>query len=600
MNPAERAAALTCKQRTRTINRLAAYAGFFALLTQTAFAGAVYRPGQEQRTVTASTYQVSVQKNGRIDISLLNGDAVFLNAFPAILFEGEEEWTELDIASRYTFRERVQDSLGQGQALIMAKGNCEWAIRTYSTQPFFTVQAVFINTTKKPVHVSAASPWSTGDTRKSGGLWLGEDTAGVRTLILDEQPAGFVNTRIARDVPLQSQWQTAVFNPRTGRSLIAGFLSLNENKQSYTLDRLPDSSENAPIELFRAMTAYDAPVEVAPGDRLEMPILYFSVSESNPLIGLRRFGQALGRFNDFDSGSSGSPPGAGGLGSAQILRGERSEIARLHASDPTSWEEAADALCSSVRLFHLSPYFWRPDVGSPRLDIPSLSDAQQLAWISGLALSGGDVRAEDDHDAIASHLLARFAPALERSAQPVDLFRDDRPRIWALPMDDAGEHIVLGLFNWDTDAPTREEILFNEIGLANNAYYTVFDSMERQYLGTAVERLGVEVPSGSVRILSLRRNVDWPAVLSVGDHFTTASSAEDATKWDAATNTLSGTVHAQTDEPVRIDVLVPERFGTITASSDNVHVEWQENERVLRVFVSGAVGVPAKWSVAFR
>ncbi len=593
-----------------------------ALIAPTARAGAMYRPGQEQRTVSASTFQISVQKNGRIDVSLLNGERMFINAFPAILFEGETEWTELDIASRYTFRERVNDVLGQGQAIIMAKDNCEWAIRTFSTQPFFTVQTVFINTSKKPVRVVAASPWSTGDTRKPGGVWLGENTSKTRALIFDEQPPGFVHSTLVQGVPLESRWHMALHNAESGRSLIAGFLGLTDDTSVFTLDRLAEGEENAPIELFRAMTTFETPIEVEPGARLEFPVVYFSVSDNDPLIGLRRFGQALARDNGIRIEPSANAFIGGGAASdvdallemgwrageerdtaqesAQFFRGERGASAQLSPKAASSWDDVVQTLTGAVRLFHLTPYFWNADAGTARLDIGTLTESQRLAWISGLAFTGGVMDVELSPDSAHARTLQRFTPALDRPAQPIDLFRNDRPRVWSLPMDDSGGHVIAALFNWDTDALTTVELNYAELGLARDAYYTVYDVLPRRYLGTAADQLRVEIPPGSVRIVSLRRHVDAPTVLAFGDHVTTTSSPDDAAKWDGTTNTLSGTTTANWGEPVRIDVWVPERFDATASLSDNVRVEWPSNDRVVKVYVAGERHVATEWRVSFR
>lgn len=589
MNRVRRGGALNSSNHFIALIAIAA-----AFSAHTAFAGPLYRPGQEQRTVTASSYQVSVQKNGRVDVSLLNGEPVFVNAYPAVLFEGEEEWTELDIASRYTFREQVNETLGQGQALIMAKGNCEWAIRTYATQPFFTVQAVFSNTTKKPVRVRAVSPWRTGGTRKPGGVWLGNNTEHARALTLQEQPPGFVSTGVAQEWPMESRWHIGLHNGETGRSLIAGFLELNEDVPSFSVDRQQEDDAEARALLFETTTTFEEPVEVAPGERLAMPIVYFAVSEPDPLVGLRRFGQALARFNGIRADRSETQSGVT-RDSAQFFRGDRSALARLTPNAPATWEDAIDALTVAAHLFHFTPYFWRADTAQERYGWAGATESQRLAWISGLALSGSVLPHAGDSEV--HEALTRLIPPLDRSAHPVDLFRNDRPQIWALPMDESGEHVVVGLFNWDDDVTAAVEIDFAALGLARNAFYTVYDSWPRQYMGTASKRLRVAVLPSSVRILSLRRHQDWPAVLSTGDHITTASNQADDWEWDAAAKTLSGSVIPQDGKRVRIDVLVPERYDAIASTSDNIRVEWQDNSRVLFLDVSGE---DAAWHVEFE
>jgi hypothetical protein len=566
------------------------------LFVQAAHAGAIYRPGQQQRTVSASTFQVSIQKNGRADIFLLNGERAFVNAFPAVLFEGDDEWTELDISSRYTFRERVNDPLGQGQSIIMAKGNCEWAIRTYSTQPFFTVQAVFINTGRKPVRVRAMSPWRTADTRKPGGLWLGKNSDAIRTLVLREAPPEFVSTQLASEWPVESDWHVGVYNPESKRTLIAGVLGLTAERATFSVAEHTDDDAGEDLLLFDHAVTLEEPVEVKPNERLAMPMAYFAVSETDPLLGLQRYGQALARFNDIDTADT-QVPSANARDAAQFFRGNRSDLARLQPSAAGSWDDAVDALTNAARLAHFTPYFWRPDTAQGRLSLPGANESQQSAWLTGLAFSGSALQAAG---AEPSGAVARLLPPPARAAHPVDLFRNERPQIWALPMDTEGGHAVVALFNWDTDAPQTIELAFAELGLARNAYYTVYDSWPRQYMGTAADSLRVAILPGSVRVLSLRRHWDDPVVLSVGDHITTVSNPEDGSDWDAAARTLSGDVHMNRSESVRIDVLVPERFSRIESTSDNVKTEWPPDSRVVTLTISKTAASIAEWEAKFE
>ncbi|MCC6486449.1 MAG: hypothetical protein IT364_03040, partial [Candidatus Hydrogenedentes bacterium] len=81
-------------------------------------ASPMYRPGQEYRTTTSAAYEVSIQKNGRIDVNLTGGDPVFLDAQQMIWLEGEAKAQPLSIDGRHTARQEVSDRLGKGQGMV--------------------------------------------------------------------------------------------------------------------------------------------------------------------------------------------------------------------------------------------------------------------------------------------------------------------------------------------------------------------------------------------------------------------------------------------------------------------------------------------------
>jgi hypothetical protein len=537
----------------------------------------MYRPGQEQRTVSSSSYQLSVQKNGRIDVLLFNGSPVFENAYPAVLFEGEDEWTELDIGSRFTFREQVNDVLGQGHALIMARGNCEWALHTYTTQPFFTVQAAFVNTEKKPVRVRGISAWSTGDSRKPGGLLLGGGGESLRAVTLGTDSQGYVQTQLSTAIPMESRWHIAVADRATGRSLIAGVLGLSHESHTFALDRLATEAGVTRVESFVAAATLMEPVTIEPGGRLETPVLYFGVSEANPIVGLRRFGQALARVNDVTPAQFGET-----MPSASFFAAKRPGRAALAADSIADWDGAAAYFANTARLFHLAGYFWTPVPPG----IAALSREKETAVLLALAMTGNEIPASHTQAALAE----KFVPVPNRAAQPLDLFERELPRVFTLPMDNEGGHVVVGLFNWD-DTEASIPLEFGALGLAKEAYYTVYDPLREHYLGSAADRLAVAVPPESVQLLSLRRRFDWPTVLADGGHFTTASSGEKPA-WDSRTNTLSGT--AAHGGVVRL--FVPPEYQVAESSSDVAAAG--ENPSVVTLDVSG--DDPVAWSVRFE
>ena len=253
------------------------------------------RGSKEFRTLNTDIYEVSVQKNGRTDLKFISGEPIFDNICPAIVLEDEKTSRPLAVDGRYTARIEVNDRLGQGNGFAFGKKNCEWYIRTYPTKPFLTVQVIFVNDSKKPVRVSKLIPWSVGSV-KPGAAVIGPGAA--QAPILENGRLFYNFSDYAEMVRghATSQTSLAVFNPVSGRSFIAGFLTSERAYTQVVIERREGAPENA-FDLLSAECVYDPPVEVPHQGRLESEIFYVSIAETNPLVGLDRFGKALAVWN---------------------------------------------------------------------------------------------------------------------------------------------------------------------------------------------------------------------------------------------------------------------------------------------------------------
>jgi len=257
-----------------------------------------YRPGREFRTVNTDLYEVSIQKNGRTDVTLAPGEPVFENACPMVWLDGEKEPEPLIVDGRWTGRMDVNDLLGKGQGLMFRKKNCEWYIHAYPTKPYLTVYAAFVNRTKKPVKVKMLSPWSVGAPKK-GAFSLGLGT--TQAALLDNGSLTNVQARLKKPLgdKCLSLWHMAAYNPVSQRSLIAGFLTNDTGYTQIRLERGPKAPEGA-FDLFRAECVYDPPVEVPPEGRLQSEVLFLSIGDVDPLKGLEGFGAAVAAFNKLE------------------------------------------------------------------------------------------------------------------------------------------------------------------------------------------------------------------------------------------------------------------------------------------------------------
>lgn len=249
----------------------------------------LYRPEQERRTVNTERYEIIIQKNGQVDVRLRNGALVFDNAAPAVQLAGEDAPKLLPLNWKRTNRQEVHDALGQGQGFKFAWGDCEWYLRTYPTQPFFTAQVVYINTSREPVRVERLIPW----TLEESGLRLGGVAAAVKVLDNGRLFETGDDTPLLQSPPAAGEWNVALYQPQTGRSLIAGFLT---NLKGHSQLHVLPAKEKSVLQ-FSADCIYEPAVEVPPGGRLESEVLYLAVAESDALTGLRRFGKAEGLWN---------------------------------------------------------------------------------------------------------------------------------------------------------------------------------------------------------------------------------------------------------------------------------------------------------------
>jgi hypothetical protein len=252
--------------------------------------GVSYRPGREYRSLNTGLYHIAIQKNGRVDVALASGDAVFANAFPMVWLEGDERPHRLKVDGRTSARVVVRDPLGEGNGMMIKNRDVEWHLRAYLTQPFFAVQVAFINTTKKPVQVKALYPWCVGPPGK-GQFTLGAGTASSAVLDNFGSARLHLGSRGA-----EGNGPIAIFNSETGRSLVAGFLTHDRAGTSVTMSQGGKPQSEA-FDLFQARCDFDPPITVEPGGMLESEVFYIAVAESSPGEGLERFGRAVAAAN---------------------------------------------------------------------------------------------------------------------------------------------------------------------------------------------------------------------------------------------------------------------------------------------------------------
>ncbi|MCX5759261.1 MAG: alpha-galactosidase, partial [Candidatus Hydrogenedentes bacterium] len=284
-------------------------------------------------------------------------------------------------------------------------------------------------------------------------------------------------------------------------------------------------------------------------------------------------------------------------------------------TDPHGPWGCVDVMTTAARRYYFSPYCWTTDSDCAYFGLettrgrwsitqtPALTDEQVHTWFTAAALTGGVVKIGDwlpDLNAEQRAMLTRLLPTVGRSARPVDLFEQKTPAIWSLPIQcEAGSWQIAAVFNWDDAASSKIPLAFARLGLDPNKYYAVYDFWRDKYYGLAKGQVVLDMPPGSVRLLSLRSYEGHPMFLATDRHFTQGATDFTALGWNGQTRMLSGTFNgiAQTDYNLR--VLVPDDY---TPKSTYCSAEVPKTEQEGKVFRIGfrcTEAAPVNWNVQF-
>lgn len=271
--------------RSRVCARAAAAAMAFVVLIA-GLASAQKNRGTEFRSLNSDVYQIEIQKDGLVDVFLAGSQPAVFDAFPMIWFADEPRAERMKTDGHWTQRYRVEDRLGDGSGMAQKFKDLEWTLRTYPTRTYFAVQSAYTNTGKKPVTVRALMPWCVGDPGK-GAIILGDgtDSAAILTGAMNGQPTLGSLEGASTDA-------IALWNPKTGRSLVAGFVTQNRATTRFEVGGAKAGDATA-LYQFRAVCEFDPPVVVEPGEQVLSEVLYLAFGESEPVTGLQRYARAV-------------------------------------------------------------------------------------------------------------------------------------------------------------------------------------------------------------------------------------------------------------------------------------------------------------------
>jgi alpha-galactosidase len=171
--------------------------------------------------------------------------------------------------------------------------------------------------------------------------------------------------------------------------------------------------------------------------------------------------------------------------------------------DPTA-PSTAYAMRNTLTRAFMHNRLWQNDpdcvLVRRRDDESALVLNEMRTMVSIIGLSGGAVLSSDNLPSIRRgrlKYLKQILPPTGRTARAIDLFKNELPQLFVLPIDaewaigpDRHPPVVVGAINW-SEKTTQTEIELQELGLDPRREYHVYNYWHRRYLG---------IVQGSIRI----------------------------------------------------------------------------------------------------
>jgi hypothetical protein len=118
------------------------------------------------------------------------------------------------------------------------------------------------------------------------------------------------------------------------------------------------------------------------------------------------------------------------------------------------------------------------------------------------------------------------------AARPLDLFRNDLARVFAIPIHrDFSDWVLLAVFNYDAESPLVETIHLREAGLQDSRSYVAFEFWTQRLLGEFQGTMVARLNPGSVQLISLREVRPHPQIIGTSRHFTQGGRELKAQQW---------------------------------------------------------------------
>jgi len=120
------------------------------------------------------------------------------------------------------------------------------------------------------------------------------------------------------------------------------------------------------------------------------------------------------------------------------------------------------------------------------------------------------------------------------------------------------EYLVVGVMNL-TDGECIRDISFREELLLEDGKYLIYDYFRDEFIGVASDRIEIETKPYETRVLSFRRLLDVPQILSTSRHISQGAAELSSVVWQ--NNTLTVDARLVKGDRYKLTIYVPNSFG---------------------------------------
>ncbi len=320
--------------------------------------------------------------------------------------------------------------------------------------------------------------WLAGEIKRAGrvpGIWLAPFAANENSQLAREHPEFLLRDANGAPVCAWIHWGAKCFSLDLSRADV----------QNWLRDLFRTLSDDWGYELFKLDFTYTT---AAPGIRADPKM----TRAQSLRRGFEIIRETIGGKTILGCGAP-FGPSVGLIDAMRIGPDVSVNWEPIFHGDPTE-PSTAYAMRNTLTRAFLHNRLWQNDpdcvLVRRRDDESALVLNEMRTMVSLIGLSGGAVLSSDNLPSIRRgrlKYLKQILPPTGIAARAVDLFENELPRLFALPVKtDWGEWLVVGALNWG-DKTTHTEIALETLGLDPRREYHVYNYWHRRYLGIARE-----------------------------------------------------------------------------------------------------------------
>jgi hypothetical protein len=302
---------------------------------------------------------------------------------------------------------------------------------------------------------------------------------------------------------------------------------------------------------------------------------------------------------------------------------------RIGGDDRAVWYPNEKSRMSMQTYFHslfganyLNNIVWHCDPDAAMVRNPLTYDEGRTV-VTAIGLTGQLYMASDFMHRLSEQKLELYQKTMPTThIVPVDLYpykiesnkRDgvvwSRPRVKEYPRvidlkvnGLTGMYDVAALFNWEDQPAVKSLSFYEDLGLAPDTEYVLFDFWEQQLRGVHQDSFSMEIPTHGTAALVIRPLYERPQFLATSRHITGTVSVKEF-YWNESSMSFQGVSELVSGDDYAIFFHVPEGFEVSKVEADTEVLFQRLDSGLLEVRLSGDLTEDnherVSWQVSFR